>query len=93
MPARGPNAASEINSGQAIGANTLHVDRQGSSQIRLSWEPLYGAAGFAPARLFRVWRRSASSGPYVQISETTAQHFTDDHADEGFVQYQVTVVR
>lgn len=86
-------AASEISSGAALGANTLRVTRQGSSQVRLEWKPLYGPEGFAPARLYRVWRRTDPAGPFVQIGETSALHLTDNEAAEDSLRYEITIVR
>lgn len=86
-------SASEITSGQAIGANTLRVTAQGSSQVRLDWDPPFGPAGLAPARLYRVWRRVLPDGPAELLVETTSQHFTDNGADMPFFAYDVTIAR
>ena len=77
--------STEIASGQALGTNTLRVTSQGSSQIRLDWDPLDASTELASSRLYRVWRGVLPDAPLELLVETTAQHYTDNDAGRSFV--------
>ena len=87
-------AASEVTSGEALGANSLRVRVEGTG-IRLQWElPYAGPDGLAAPRRFRVFRRAAPDAPAVQIGELNpgALSFLDAGAASGVAPYVYEVV-
>jgi fibronectin type 3 domain-containing protein len=55
----------------------------GNAQVALRWSAVTGAG------YYRLKRSTTSGGPYVQISDTTWNGFTDDGVKNGVVYYYV----
>ena len=82
----------EINSGLALFANSLRVQRLAGGSIKLTWSPPLSSPQFAAPGRYRLWRRPNSESPYVLLTETTNLAYTDTTAVQGNYQYEVTAV-
>ena len=84
----------EINSGEALFADSLRLERLATGAIRLTWHAPVASESFAPPRGYRVWRRPDSQTPFVMLAETTGLEIVDVGAGVGSAswQYEVTMM-
>jgi hypothetical protein len=78
----------EVNTGRALGLDTVTLTRAAGGGARLVWQPPYA---IDPIK-YNVWRRPVGSlAPFAKIGETTTPVFDD--ATPGSFEYDVTPVR
>jgi hypothetical protein len=85
--------AEAINSGEALGLNTLTLTTRLDGLVQLRWEePLLDATGSPPAS-YRVWRRALAEGNWTLIAEVWALTYDDPVLNDRIdYAYEVTPV-
>jgi hypothetical protein len=89
--ARAQCESEEINSGEALFADSLRLQLLPGGSIRLTWQRPVSSDTFSTPRSYRVWRRSSSEAPYVMLGETAGLEFTDTTVPAGNWQYEITM--
>jgi hypothetical protein len=88
--ARAQCLSEEINSGEALGINTLRLERIAGG-VRLTWDPPYHDPVAAPSR-YVISRSRLSDGVFVPIAETTDLEHVDPAPDAESNGYDVRPV-
>ena len=84
--------AEEVNTGRALGSNSLRLAREAGG-IRLSWTPPYLDDGNGAPSQYHVWRRvRGSSAPFTKLASTSAVSYLDATSGDGAFEYEVTAV-
>ncbi len=90
-------SSNQINSGQALWANSLRVDRSGDA-VKLTWTAPYaspdGLSGVQQPTSYRIYRRTQSEAAMVQVGQVAGSTLTfiDNTATGDTFQYEVTAV-
>lgn len=89
-------AGNEINSGQALWANSVRVGRQAGTVV-ISWSAPYASpeGGLTNnVHQYRVYRRTSSEGTYQQIAQVNGNilSFNDTTATGSMYQYEVLAI-
>jgi hypothetical protein len=83
----------ELNSGHALQTNSLRLAQLPDGNVRLTWNPPYGASDLGPPQAYLVRRRTGSKAAYQQVAVTQEVSFVDiTTAGVSFLQYDVTPV-
>jgi hypothetical protein len=84
----------EINSGEALGLNTLRLEAGPGGTVRLSWQPPVQDESEPPPSGYRVWRRSLDGTAWTLLAEVDALWFDDPVLDDpASYAYEVRPVR
>jgi hypothetical protein len=84
--------AEEIDSGRALGVNSLRARRLADGNIELTWAPPYSPDGSAAVAGYRLWRRDPGGSSSTMIAETQSTSFVDAPPDGPLHLYEVTVI-